>query len=102
MMTGLPQSVLRYWETVFDNLNPNKSSGGNRQYSESNVDLIKKIKELLYDQGYTIKGAINKFKHKEEAFDKPERVIKRTKATSIADKQQIIEEIKEIIEILES
>ena len=53
----LPQSVLRYWETVFDVLNPQKSKGGNRRYRKEDIEIILKIKELLYEQGFTIKGA---------------------------------------------
>jgi DNA-binding transcriptional MerR regulator len=56
-IAGLPQSVLRYWETVFESLNPPKSDGGTRQYTENNVEIILEIKKLLYDEGYTIKGA---------------------------------------------
>ncbi|HID39377.1 MAG TPA: MerR family transcriptional regulator [Calditrichaeota bacterium] len=54
---SLPQSVLRYWETVFDALNPQKSRGGNRRYSKEDIEIIQQIKELLYEQGFTIKGA---------------------------------------------
>lgn len=53
----LPQSVLRYWETVFPSFNPAKSAGGSRQYSDADVALIIRIKELLYGNGFTIKGA---------------------------------------------
>ncbi|MEJ2054681.1 MAG: MerR family transcriptional regulator, partial [Calditrichaceae bacterium] len=56
-ISGLPQSVLRYWETVFDLLTPSKSGGGTRQYSEGDIKLVLEIKKLLYDEGYTIKGA---------------------------------------------
>jgi len=54
--TALPQSVLRYWESVFDELDPHKSAGGTRQFSEEDVQLILRIKNLLYDKGMTIKG----------------------------------------------
>ncbi|MBD3223464.1 MAG: MerR family transcriptional regulator [Caldithrix sp.] len=53
----LPQSVLRYWETVFPPLNPLKSSGGSRQYSDNDVELLRFIRKLLYEEGFTIKGA---------------------------------------------
>ncbi len=53
----LPQSVLRYWETVFEPLQPLKSSGGNRQYSDKDVELLEAIKSLLYEEGFTIRGA---------------------------------------------
>lgn len=62
-ISGLPQSVLRYWETVISALKPPKSEGGTRQYRESDVELILEIKRLLYDEGFTIKGA-NKYINK--------------------------------------
>ena len=63
-IAGLPQSVLRYWETVFISLNPPKSEGGTRQYTENDVELVLEIKKLLYDEGYTIKGANKLLKDK--------------------------------------
>ncbi len=97
MMAELPQSVLRYWETVFNNLNPVKSDGGNRQYSELDVKTINIIKDLLYNQGYTIKGAIHKFKQEENIMPL------KNKLKEYPDlKKKIIIEIKKIIELLES
>ena len=49
--------VLRYWETEFPMLEPVKNSGGRRLYSQQDVDLVLKIKRLLYDEGFTIAGA---------------------------------------------
>ena len=56
-ITGLKQYVLRYWETEFSQLRPNKNRAGNRTYKSHDVDLILKIKSLLYDRKFTIKGA---------------------------------------------
>ncbi|MEQ9572646.1 MAG: MerR family transcriptional regulator, partial [Nitratireductor sp.] len=52
----LPQHVLRFWETRFTQIKPMKRGGGRRYYRPQDVDLIKGIKRMLYDQGYTIKG----------------------------------------------
>lgn len=52
----LPQHVLRFWETRFNHIKPMKRGGGRRYYRPQDVDLIKGIKHMLYDQGYTIKG----------------------------------------------
>jgi len=52
--------VLRYWETEFPDLSPNKSRSGQRVYSEEELALIRRIKELLYDEGFTIAGAKKK------------------------------------------
>ncbi|MHB0970923.1 MAG: MerR family transcriptional regulator [Thermoanaerobaculia bacterium] len=49
--------VLRYWETEFPPLAPNKSGGGQRMYSERDVEIILRIKQLLYAEGFTIAGA---------------------------------------------
>lgn len=49
--------VLRYWETEFPALDPDKSKSGQRVYSEEDIELIRRIKELLYEEGYTIAGA---------------------------------------------
>lgn len=52
----LPQHVLRFWETRFSQIKPMKRGGGRRYYRPQDVDLIKGIRHLLYDQGFTIKG----------------------------------------------
>ena len=52
--------VLRYWETEFPALTPSKSRSGQRVYSEKELEIIRRIKELLYDEGYTIAGAKKK------------------------------------------
>ncbi|MGD9915413.1 MAG: MerR family transcriptional regulator [Rhizobiaceae bacterium] len=52
----LPQHVLRFWETRFTQIKPMKRGGGRRYYRPQDVDLIKGIRAMLYDQGYTIKG----------------------------------------------
>ena len=56
-IVDLPQSVLRYWETVFDVFDPYKSEGGTRRYTQADIDVILEIKELLYKRKYTIAGA---------------------------------------------
>jgi DNA-binding transcriptional MerR regulator len=52
--------VLRYWETEFPVLAPTKSKSGQRVYAEKELDIIRRIKVLLYDEGYTIAGAKKK------------------------------------------
>ena len=53
---NLPQHVLRFWETRFTQIKPMKRGGGRRYYRPQDVELIKGIRYMLYDQGYTIKG----------------------------------------------
>ncbi len=52
--------VLRYWETEFSAISPSKSRSGQRVYSEKELEIIRRIKQLLYDEGYTIAGAKKK------------------------------------------
>ena len=56
-MVSLKAYVLRYWETEFKQLSPPKNRAGNRTYRQKDIDLIFKIKELLYNKKYTIEGA---------------------------------------------
>jgi len=56
-MTDLKPFVLRYWETEFPMLEPVKSARGHRLYRAADVDMVSKIKRLLYDEGFTIAGA---------------------------------------------
>ncbi len=53
---NLPQHVLRFWETKFNAIKPMKRGGGRRFYRPDDVALLKQIRSLLYDDGYTIKG----------------------------------------------
>lgn len=53
----LPQHVLRFWETKFPDIKPMKRGGGRRYYRPADVELLRRIRGLLHDQGYTIKGA---------------------------------------------
>ncbi|MBD8064990.1 MerR family transcriptional regulator [Devosia sp. PTR5] len=52
----LPQHVLRFWETRFSTIKPLKRGGGRRYYRPEDVMLLRGIRHLLYDQGFTIKG----------------------------------------------
>ena len=61
---NIPTHVLRFWETKFPNINPLKRSGNRRYYRPEDVKLIIKIKTLLYDNGYTVKGVQKLLKEK--------------------------------------
>ncbi len=53
---ALPQHVLRFWETRFPQIRPLKRAGGRRFYRPGDIGLLRSIRHLLYDEGYTIKG----------------------------------------------
>jgi DNA-binding transcriptional MerR regulator len=52
----VPQHVLRFWESKFPQIRPLKRAGGRRYYRPDDVALLRRIRQCLYDQGYTIKG----------------------------------------------
>lgn len=53
----IPAHVLRFWESKFSQVKPLKRNGGRRYYRQADVSLLLRIRDLLYNQGYTIKGA---------------------------------------------
>ena len=63
----VPAHVLRFWESKFSVLKPLKRSGGRRYYRTEDIQLLQSIKSLLYDEGYTIKGAQNSLKKRTSA-----------------------------------
>nr|WP_315259766.1 MerR family transcriptional regulator [uncultured Duganella sp.] len=63
-LCGVKPHVLRYWEQEFTQLKPVKRRGNRRYYQHHEVLLIRRIRELLYEQGFTISGARNKLDHR--------------------------------------
>jgi DNA-binding transcriptional MerR regulator len=59
-LTGVKPHVLRYWEQEFNQLRPVKRAGNRRYYQHHEVLLVRRIRELLYDEGFTISGARNR------------------------------------------
>ncbi len=60
--TELKPYVLRFWEKEFPGLRPKKNRAGNRTYQRKDIELIMRIKHLLYNEGFTIKGARDRLK----------------------------------------
>jgi DNA-binding transcriptional MerR regulator len=99
--------VLRYWETEFPSLAPNKSGGGQRMYTRAEIDIILRIKQLLYSEGFTIAGA--KKKLEQETTEPPPATAPPPPATSRAPRPngnvkktlaKVRKELGEILEIL--
>ena len=84
------QHVLRYWEQEFAQLRPIKRKGNRRYYQRHDVLLIRQIKELLYDNGYTILGAKQKLNADENS-----------KQTKVSAFKEIEQEVQELIDILD-
>ena len=68
-LADLKPFVLRYWETEFPMLQPLKSPGGSRLYRQDDVDMVFRIKRLLYDEGFTIAGARRHLREHEGAAE---------------------------------
>ncbi len=71
-LCDIPAYVLRFWETEFPQLKPNKGGTGQRLYRKRDVEMALRIKSLLYDQGYTIPGARQVFAAESKAREAPE------------------------------
>jgi len=70
-ITGLKPHVLRYWESEFKVIKPHKGGSLQRLYRRKDLDLILKIKKLLYEEGFTIAGAKKKIRDLERLENKP-------------------------------
>ena len=71
-LCDVPAYVLRFWETEFPQLKPNKGGTGQRLYRKRDVEMALRIKSLLYDQGYTIPGARQVFSSDSKTKEAPE------------------------------
>ena len=87
--------VLRYWEQEFPHLRPSTRRGNRRYYQRTDILLIRKIKDLLYEQGFTIDGARTKLNNDNKSRQENNRkdVIKFAKDT-ISCLHQILSELK--------
>lgn len=72
-MAGVEPYVLRFWETEFRSLKPAKSKSNRRQYSRKDVETVLRIRDLLYEQGFTIAGARRQLKEGAPATAVPDR-----------------------------
>jgi DNA-binding transcriptional MerR regulator len=94
----LPAYVLRFWESEFPQLKPVKSSTGQRMYRRRDVESILRIKELLYEQGFTIVGARQQLRS-ESKSEKGQAAIPFP-AQSPVEIQHIRQGLKEILHLL--
>jgi DNA-binding transcriptional MerR regulator len=74
LITGLPASVLRFWESEFPSIRPKRTDSGQRLYRKGDIELILRIKHLLYEKKFTIQGAKEDLKKlsRPEAHEKNE------------------------------
>jgi DNA-binding transcriptional MerR regulator len=100
-LLGVEAYVLRYWETEFPVLSPKKSGTGHRLYRRKDVELLLRIKHLLYDKRFTIEGARQSLQSEAKA-PKPARAPKRVQAELFSEDPlpDIRRELQEILQLL--
>ncbi len=103
-IAGLKPHVLRYWESEFRMIKPHKAGSQQRLYRKKDVDLILKIKKLLYEEGFTIAGAKKKIREMEREESRKLKVKQGENKTEEKERELlslIREELKGIRKILE-
>ena len=98
-LCGVKPHVLRYWEQEFTQLKPVKRRGNRRYYQHYEVLLIRRIRELLYEEGFTISGARNRLDNHLGAEDRAEAPA-RASAGAGADLSAIKRELRALLESL--
>jgi len=92
-ITGVKPHVLRYWESEFSSIRPQKSRSNQRLYRRRDVELLLQIKQLLYEQGYTIAGAVKRLR---------ELRHQRTSEADLRVMQQVREQLQQILTLVDS
>lgn len=103
-LCGVKPHVLRYWEQEFTQLRPMKRRGNRRYYQHHEVLLVRRIRELLYEQGFTISGARNRLgevSHNGKIKDpEAQSAIEEIRELSSADVSSIREDLLKSLELL--
>jgi len=95
----LPTYVLRFWETEFPQLKPNKSSTGQRMYRRNEVEYALRIKRLLYEEGFTIPGARQQLASERKA-GRAQSALPFAPAASRDEMKRIRQGLKELLALL--
>ena len=102
-LCGVKPHVLRYWEQEFTQLKPVKRRGNRRYYQHHEVLLIRRIRELLYEEGFTISGARNRLDNSLNGDEKAETPTRNSRAMLAAgvDVQAIKRELRAVLDQLQ-
>jgi len=98
-ITNLQPYVLRFWEKEFPMLRPKKNKGGNRHYQKRDIELINRIKHLLYEENYTIAGARKQLRQM-ESKGKKDLALKAKSATILGEVKKELEDILKLFPCL--
>lgn len=96
-MADVKPHVLRYWETEFSILRPKKNRAGNRTYQEKDVKLVLQIRKLLYEEGFTIKGARKRLQDKKAAVQRDQIEIPFTPVEQAGQITEIRRELESLL-----
>jgi len=99
-LCGVKPHVLRYWEQEFTQLKPVKRRGNRRYYQHHEVLLVRRIRELLYEQGFTINGARNRLDENERLPRAHTRANGNGKHTGAMDLEAVRAEVEAIRKLL--
>jgi DNA-binding transcriptional MerR regulator len=99
-MAQVKPHVLRYWETEFPVLRPRKNRAGNRTYREKDVRLVLLIRKLLYDDGFTIKGARRQLQDRKGDLEQIE--LPFTRAEQVSSIASLRKELEGILTFISS
>ena len=90
-MLGEPQSVLRFWETVFDEVHPVKNKRGVRSYTEHDISILQRIRHLTRDCGYTLEGTREQLRMR--PLDDPKQEV----VNRLTEVRRFLVDLKEIL-----
>src|SRR5258706_10415556 len=99
-LCGVKPHVLRYWEQEFTQLKPVKRRGNRRYYQHHEVLLIRRIRELLYEEGFTISGARNRLDHSFTENEKHEPAARSRASSGPVDLAFVKRELRELLDSL--
>lgn len=98
-ITGVEAHVLRFWEKEFPVLRPRRSRSGNRTYKDRDIEIVKEIRHLLWDQKFTIQGACEQLKRSRARGDETEEVTQASLPFPAADPALIADLRKSLVEL---
>ncbi len=99
-LCGVKPHVLRYWEQEFTQLKPVKRRGNRRYYQHHEVLLVRRIRELLYEQGFTISGARNRLDGRGHEIAMPDEELAPEPAAPAIDVEKVRAELLDILALL--
>jgi len=99
---GVEAHVLRYWESEFPQLHPKKNRAGNRAYRDKDIEIIKTIRHLLYEEGFTIPGAKKRLSGSRSNSAEAEQTALELGTPAQSGMNEVKKELKEILSLLKA